>query len=93
MRLRGGDRGDAARADEPGSGRVSGARIIEWPRWPLASLASAALAAPNVKQRLSEQGHDIWPREQQTPEALAAYHKAETEKWWPIVKASNLKAE
>jgi tripartite-type tricarboxylate transporter receptor subunit TctC len=52
-----------------------------------------ALADPNVKQRLADQGHDIWPREQQTPEALAAYHKAETEKWWPIVKASNLKAE
>jgi salicylate hydroxylase/6-hydroxynicotinate 3-monooxygenase len=30
------------RADEPGSGRVSGARTIELPRWPLASLASAA---------------------------------------------------
>jgi len=37
--------GAAARADEPGSGRVSGARTIESPRWPLASLASAACAA------------------------------------------------
>jgi threonine dehydrogenase-like Zn-dependent dehydrogenase len=35
---------DVARADEPGSGRVSGARPIELPRWPLASLASAAPA-------------------------------------------------
>ena len=52
-----------------------------------------ALADPNVKQRLAGVGHDIWPREQQTPEALAAYHKAETEKWWPIVKATGLKAE
>jgi multidrug efflux pump len=34
--------GKATRADEPGSGRVSGARTIKWPRWPLASLASAA---------------------------------------------------
>ena len=34
----------AVRADEPGSGRVSGARTIESPRWPLASLASAAPA-------------------------------------------------
>src|SRR5712691_9590084 len=32
----------ASRADEPGSGRVSGARISKSPRWPLASLASAA---------------------------------------------------
>ena len=52
-----------------------------------------ALADPNVKQRLADAGHDVWPREQQTPEALAAHHKAETEKWWPIVRASNLKAE
>jgi tripartite-type tricarboxylate transporter receptor subunit TctC len=52
-----------------------------------------ALADPNVKQRLADAGHDVWPREQQTPEALAAHHKAETEKWWPIVRASGLKAE
>jgi tripartite-type tricarboxylate transporter receptor subunit TctC len=52
-----------------------------------------ALADPKVKQRLAGVGQDIWPREQQTPEALAAYHKAETEKWWPIVKATGLKAE
>ena len=88
--------------DESG---VSGLYVAYWhglwapkgtPKDIIAKLNAAvvsALAAPNVKQRLSEQGHDIWPREQQTPEALAAYHKAETEKWWPIVKASNLKAE
>jgi multidrug efflux pump len=34
--------GKAPRADEPGSGRVSGVRTIKWPRWPLALLASAA---------------------------------------------------
>ena len=55
--------------------------------------AMAALADPAVKQRLAAVGHDVWPREQQTPEALAAYHKAETEKWWPIVRASKVKAE
>jgi tripartite-type tricarboxylate transporter receptor subunit TctC len=53
----------------------------------------SALADPNVKERLASQGQDIWPREQQTPEALALHHRAETEKWWPIVRASNLKAE
>ncbi len=52
-----------------------------------------ALADPNVQQRLAEQGQDVWPRAQQTPEALAAHHKAETDKWWPIVKATGLKAE
>jgi|SRR5262245_10898204 len=53
----------------------------------------SALADATVKQRLAEQGHDVWPRAQQTPEGLAAHHKAETEKWWPIVRASGLKAE
>ena len=59
----------------------------------LNAVVVGALADPNVKQRLADAGHDVWPREQQTPEALAAHHKAETEKWWPIVRASNLKAE
>ena len=59
----------------------------------LNAAAMAALADPTVQQRLTAVGHDVWPREQQTPEALAAYHKAETDKWWPIVRASKLKAE
>jgi tripartite-type tricarboxylate transporter receptor subunit TctC len=53
----------------------------------------SALADPTVRQRLAEIGQEVWPREQQTPEALAAHHKAETERWWPIIRASNLKAE
>ena len=44
-------------------------------------------------QRLADLGHEIPPREQQTPEALAAFQKAEIEKWWPIIKAANIKAE
>jgi tripartite-type tricarboxylate transporter receptor subunit TctC len=52
-----------------------------------------ALADATMRARLAEVGQEVWPREQQTPEALAAYHKAETEKWWPIIRASNLKAE
>jgi tripartite-type tricarboxylate transporter receptor subunit TctC len=51
-----------------------------------------ALADPNVRQRLADVGQEVWPRDQQTPEALAAHHKAETEKWWPIIKAANIKA-
>ena len=51
------------------------------------------LADPNVRQRFAEQGQDIPAREQQTPAALAAFHKAEIEKWWPIVKAANIKGE
>jgi tripartite-type tricarboxylate transporter receptor subunit TctC len=53
----------------------------------------SALADPTVRQRFADIGQEVWPREQQTSQALAAYHKAETEKWWPIIRASNLKAE
>jgi hypothetical protein len=38
-------------------------------------------------------GLEIFPRDQQTPEALAAFQKAEIEKWWPIIKAAGIKAE
>ncbi|MBX9843067.1 MAG: tripartite tricarboxylate transporter substrate binding protein BugD [Xanthobacteraceae bacterium] len=52
-----------------------------------------ALADPNVSKRLSDIGHDPFPAVQRTPAALAAYHKAEIDKWWPIVRASGLKAQ
>jgi tripartite-type tricarboxylate transporter receptor subunit TctC len=52
-----------------------------------------ALADPAVRQRFNDLGHEIVPREQQTPQALAAYHKAEIAKWWPIIKAANIKPE
>jgi hypothetical protein len=38
-------------------------------------------------------GQEIFPREQQTPEALAVLQKAEIEKWWPIIKAANIKGD
>jgi tripartite-type tricarboxylate transporter receptor subunit TctC len=52
-----------------------------------------ALADPLTRKRLTDIAQDIFPREQLTPEALLAYHKAEIEKWWPIIKAANIKAE
>jgi tripartite-type tricarboxylate transporter receptor subunit TctC len=52
-----------------------------------------ALADAGVRQRLADLGQDIFPRGQQTPAALAAYHKAEIEKWWPIIKAAGIKPE
>jgi tripartite-type tricarboxylate transporter receptor subunit TctC len=49
------------------------------------------LGDPTVRQRLTELGHVIATREEQTPEALGAFHKAEIEKWWPLIKAANIK--
>jgi tripartite-type tricarboxylate transporter receptor subunit TctC len=51
------------------------------------------LADPAMRARLAELGLDVATREQQTPEGLAAFHKAEIEKWWPIIKAAGVKAE
>lgn len=51
------------------------------------------LADPLVKKRLDDLGIEISPRDRQSPQALAAFQKAEAERWWPIIKASNLKAE
>jgi tripartite-type tricarboxylate transporter receptor subunit TctC len=52
-----------------------------------------ALADPAIRQHLTDLGQVIATREQQTPAALAAYHKAEIEKWWPIIRAANIKVE
>ncbi len=52
-----------------------------------------ALADPAVQKRLADLGQEIPPREQQTPEALGAHHRAEIERWWPVIKAANIKAD
>ena len=51
------------------------------------------LADPAVRSRLADLGSEIPAREQQTPQALASFHRAEIEKWWPIIKAANIKGE
>ncbi|HMJ41060.1 MAG TPA: tripartite tricarboxylate transporter substrate-binding protein, partial [Pseudolabrys sp.] len=51
-----------------------------------------ALADPAVKKRFAEVGLDVPPVAQQKPEALAAHQQAEVRKWWPMIKAANVKA-
>ena len=52
-----------------------------------------ALADPPTRAKLADAGQEIFPRERQTPDALRALQKADIEKWWPIIKASNFKVE
>jgi tripartite-type tricarboxylate transporter receptor subunit TctC len=52
-----------------------------------------ALADPSVSERFAQLGLEVPPRARQTPEALAAHHKAEIDKWWPIIKAGNIRAD
>jgi tripartite-type tricarboxylate transporter receptor subunit TctC len=66
------------------------------PKGTIAKLNSAiaeSLADSVVRQRLGDLGLEITPRDQQTPEALRAHHKAEIEKWWPMIKAAGIKVE
>jgi tripartite-type tricarboxylate transporter receptor subunit TctC len=66
------------------------------PREVIARLNGAvveALADSAVRTRLADIGQEIVPREQQTPEALRALQQTEIEKWWPIIKAANIKGE
>ena len=59
----------------------------------LNAAAVDALGDANVRRRLGDLGQEIFPRDQQTPEALGSTQKADAEKWWPIIKAAGIKAE
>jgi tripartite-type tricarboxylate transporter receptor subunit TctC len=59
----------------------------------LNAAAADALGDANVRRRLGDLGQEIFPRDQQTPEALGSIQKADAEKWWPIIKAAGIKAE
>ena len=51
------------------------------------------LADTTVRARLADLGQQIFPREQQTPEGLAALQRADIAKWWPIIREAGIKAE
>ena len=59
----------------------------------LSTCVKAALADSKVSARLKELGQDIPPPDQQTPQGLGAMQKAEIEKWWPLIKAADIKVE
>jgi tripartite-type tricarboxylate transporter receptor subunit TctC len=88
--------------DEAG---LPGFHVLSWhaiwapkatPKSVIAKLNGAvveALTDPAVRKRLMDVGQEIYPGEQQTPEALSAYQSAEIGKWWPIIREANIKAE
>jgi len=59
----------------------------------LNAAVGSALGDARVRKRLAELGQDVPSRELQTLEGFAAFHQAEIEKWWPIIRAANLKGE
>jgi tripartite-type tricarboxylate transporter receptor subunit TctC len=59
----------------------------------LNAAAMETLADSAVRTRLIDMGQEIPARDRQTAEALGAFHKAEIEKWWPILRAANIKVE
>ena len=59
----------------------------------LNAAANAAMADAEVQKRIAALGMDLPPKEQTTPAGFAAFHKAEVEKWYPIVRAAGVKAE
>ena len=59
----------------------------------LNAAAVAALNDPAVRKQLESLGLQMPPKDQLAPEALGAWQKAEIEKWWPVIKAANVKVE
>jgi tripartite-type tricarboxylate transporter receptor subunit TctC len=55
--------------------------------------AVKTLTDPSIRQKLEAQGFEIPPPEKQTPKALAAFQKAEIEKWWPIIKEAGIRPQ
>jgi tripartite-type tricarboxylate transporter receptor subunit TctC len=59
----------------------------------LNAAAVEAMADPAVQKRLNDLGLEVPARDQLTPQALATWHKAEVNKWWPIIKKAGIKSD
>jgi tripartite-type tricarboxylate transporter receptor subunit TctC len=59
----------------------------------LNAAAVDALGDTTIRARLAELGQEIPAPDQQSPQALGAFQKAEIEKWWPLIKADDIKPE
>ena len=93
---------DIPTVDEAG---IPGLHLAVWhglwvpkgtPKAVIAKLNAAvveALADPAVQKRLVDLGQDIPARDMQTPEGFGAFHKAQTDKWWPIIKEAGIKSD
>jgi tripartite-type tricarboxylate transporter receptor subunit TctC len=55
--------------------------------------ARKALSDASLRNKLIGLAQEIFTEDQQTPAALAAFHKGEIDKWWPIIKAAGIKAQ
>jgi len=59
----------------------------------LVGAVKEALADAAIRKRWDDLGQEVPPADQQTPEALRAHHKAETDKWGPLIKQAGIKAQ
>jgi tripartite-type tricarboxylate transporter receptor subunit TctC len=59
----------------------------------LNAAAVDALNDPAVRKQLENLGLQMPPGDRLSPEALGSWQKAEIAKWWPMLKAANVKVE
>jgi len=93
---------DIPTTDEAG---LSGLHMTLWsglwvpkgtPKDVVAKLNAAAVDAlndPAVRKQLENLGLQMPPKDQLSPEALGSWQKAEIAKWWPMIKAANVKVD
>jgi tripartite-type tricarboxylate transporter receptor subunit TctC len=59
----------------------------------LNAAAVEALNDPSVRKQLENIGLQMPPRDQLSPQALGDWQKAEIAKWWPMLKAANVRVD